>query len=68
MNNDVRARRRSQGFTQAQLASQVGVSRQTIISIEAGRYDPGLQLAFHLASALEIDITSLFFPTERPQS
>ncbi|NIJ05472.1 helix-turn-helix domain-containing protein [Frigoribacterium faeni] len=68
MDNDVRSRREGAGLTQAQLADLVGVSRQTIISIERGRYDPGLRLAFDLAAALEAELTTLFFPVERPTS
>jgi putative transcriptional regulator len=68
LDNDVRGRREALGLTQAQLANNVGVSRQTIISIERGKYDPGLRLAFDLAGALEAELPTLFFPTERSQS
>lgn len=64
----MRVRRQTLHLTQAQLADQVGVSRQTIISIESGRYDPGLRLAFDLAIALDVDLTYLFFPKERSTS
>ena len=47
-------------WTQANLALQVGVSRQTIISIEKGTYNPSLELAFKLSRALGVSIEDLF--------
>jgi putative transcriptional regulator len=47
--NDVRALRDDAGLSQAQLAQALGVSRQTINSIETGRYTPSLPLAIQLA-------------------
>ena len=49
MRNDVRELRTSQGLSQGELAAELDVSRQTIISIEKGRYVPSLPLAFALA-------------------
>ncbi|MBE6482485.1 MAG: transcriptional regulator [Actinomyces ruminicola] len=49
MDNDVRALREAKGLTQAQLGEAVGVSRQSINSIEKGRYDPSLPLAIAIA-------------------
>ncbi len=49
MRNDVRALRAARGLSQAQLAEAMGVSRQTINSIETGRYIPSLPLAIQLA-------------------
>lgn len=49
MKNVVRELRGERGLSQADLASAVGVSRQTIISIEQGRYLPSLPLAFSLS-------------------
>ena len=57
--SDLRAER---GWTQADLAAAVGVSRQTIISIERGRFDPSLPLAFALAACFERRIEDLFQP------
>lgn len=51
MENTVRERRAQLGMTQIDLAQRLGVSRQTIISIERGRCDPSLPLAFKLATA-----------------
>ncbi len=62
MNNHVRTRRTDRGWTQAQLGDLVGVSRQTINAIEAGRHDPSLTLAFELANVLEEQIETLFEP------
>ncbi|QZP38810.1 helix-turn-helix transcriptional regulator [Halobaculum magnesiiphilum] len=62
MNNDVRARREEHGLSQAGLAEAVGVTRQTINSIERGRYDPSLELAFALADFFECRIEDLFHP------
>jgi len=47
-------------MTQEALATLAGVTRQTIIAIEAGKYNPSLQLAFRLAHALNVSITDLF--------
>ncbi len=62
MENDVRRRREEAGMTQAQLADRLGVSRQTVNSIENGRYLPSLPLAFELAAAFECAIEDLFTP------
>lgn len=62
MNNHIRTRRTARGWTQAELGDLVGVSRQTINAIEAGRHDPSLTLAFSLADVLEERIDTLFEP------
>ncbi|PZU32264.1 MAG: transcriptional regulator [Actinomyces sp.] len=49
MDNDVRALREARGLTQAQLGKALGVSRQSVNSIEKGRYDPSLPLAIAIA-------------------
>lgn len=64
MENTVRERRTQLGMTQIDLAERLGVSRQTIISIERGRYDPSLPLAFKLATALNATIETLFIPSD----
>lgn len=59
--NRVREARQSRpGMTQEQLAALCGVSRQTIIAIETGRYSPSLELAFLLSDALDSRIEELF--------
>jgi len=47
-------------LTQAMLASQVGVSRQTINSIETGRFEPSLSLALKIAKSFETSVEDLF--------
>ena len=58
--NNVRRHRRRAEITQAQLAGKVGVSRQTIVSIEAGDYAPSVYLALRLAAILETTVETLF--------
>ncbi|REK77839.1 helix-turn-helix transcriptional regulator [Paenibacillus paeoniae] len=48
------------GWTQENLSEQVGVSRQTIISIESGRYNPSLELAYKIAKAFRCTIEDVF--------
>ena len=62
MQNTVRDLRRGRGLSQEDLARAAGVSRQTIISIEKGRYAPSLALAFTLADIFETSIESMFTP------
>jgi putative transcriptional regulator len=47
-------------MTQQQLAEKVGASRQTIISIEAGKYSPSLEMAFRIAAAFNVKINEVF--------
>lgn len=54
-------------MTQEELGDRVGVSRQTIISIESGRYNPSLQLAFKLAAVFNRRIEDLFIYEEDPK-
>ena len=60
MNNHLRALRSQQGWSQAQLAEQLDVSRQTINAIETGKYDPSLPLAFKIARLFGLPIESIF--------
>ena len=64
MLNHVKERRNAMGLTQERLGERVGVSRQTIISIESGRYDPSLTLAMRLASELGARVDELFILEE----
>jgi putative transcriptional regulator len=48
------------GWTQEQLSERIGVSRQTIISIESGRYNPSLELAFKIAKSFRCKIEDVF--------
>lgn len=58
--NSIRLRREQAGITQADLAGRIGVTRQTLIAIEQGRYSPTLELAFQIARAFEVAIDDLF--------
>ncbi|MCE7482709.1 MULTISPECIES: helix-turn-helix transcriptional regulator [Microbacterium] len=58
--NSIRSRREEAGITQADLAGRIGVTRQTLIAIEQGRYSPTLELAFQIARAFEVGIDDLF--------
>jgi putative transcriptional regulator len=60
MENDLKVWRAKADVTQAELAEEVGVSRQTINAIERGRYDPSLELAFELADYFECRIEDVF--------
>ncbi len=64
LENNLREYRTQHGLTQEELASDVGVTRQTIIAIEKGGYTPSVKLAFMLAAALEVPIEKLFWLTE----
>jgi len=56
--------RRSNSWTQQELADHVEVTRQTIISLEGGRYNPSILLAFRLARLFEVSIEDLFLYSE----
>ncbi len=58
--NPVRRRRREQRLTQAELATAVGVSRQTVIAVERGDYAPSVHLALRIARALGVTVEELF--------
>ncbi|WP_454085112.1 helix-turn-helix transcriptional regulator [Georgenia sp. Marseille-Q6866] len=58
--NPVRRRRREQRLTQAELATAVGVSRQTVIAVEQGDYAPSVHLALRVARALGSTVEELF--------
>ena len=60
MKNNLAERRLERGWTQADLATALGVSRQTVISIERGRFDPSLPLAFQIAQTFGCRIEDVF--------
>lgn len=64
MRTTLRDRRGELGWSQAELARRVEVSRQTINALETGRYDPSLPLAFALADVFHCSIEELFIPDE----
>lgn len=59
--NSIRALRFAHGeMTQADLAERVGVTRQTIIAIEQGRYSPSLEMAFRIARVFRVPLDEVF--------
>ncbi|MDG5761517.1 helix-turn-helix transcriptional regulator [Natronococcus sp. A-GB1] len=62
MDNQVTERREERELSQGELAEAVGVTRQTINSIERERYDPSLELAFKLAAYFDCRVDDLFDP------
>ena len=64
MNNRVRELRGEQGWSQADLAGRLEVSRQTVNAIETGKYDPSLPLAFKIAKLFGRPIEAIFEPGE----
>lgn len=62
MRNMLAELRKKRGLSQEDLASVLGVSRQTIISIEKGRFDPSLPLAFAISRTFNLRIEEIFFP------
>jgi putative transcriptional regulator len=64
--NDIRALRFAVGeMTQAELADRVGLTRQTIIAIEQGRYSPSLEVAFKIARVFGVPLDRVFgYPEE----
>ncbi len=63
MKSRLKALRAEHNLTQADLAEKVEVSRQTIIAIEKGKFDPSLSLAFKLARLFEKSIEEIFDDT-----
>ena len=64
MRNSLAEHRARRGWPQQRLADELGVSRQTVISIEKGRYDPSLPVAFRLAKAFNCRTEDIFDPQE----
>lgn len=62
MKNRVRELRNKRGWSQAVLGEKLEISRQSVIAIEAGRYDPSLPLAFRIAILFDLQIEAVFFP------
>jgi putative transcriptional regulator len=60
--NRLRVLRAERGWSQAELAARLRVSRQTVNAIEAGRYDPSLPLAFQIAATFGAAIEEIFLP------
>ena len=62
MKNTLKVLRSERDWSQADLAEQLGVSRQTVNAIETGKYDPSLPLAFKIAKLFEMKIEEIFSP------
>ena len=60
MRNDLKARRAERRWSQAELGTALGVSRQTVVAIENDKYDPSLPLAFKIAALFECPIEEIF--------
>ena len=59
--NNIKSLRTQRGdMTQADLAERLGVTRQTVIAIEQGRYSPSLEMAFQIARALQVTLDDVF--------
>ena len=65
MRNRVREQRTHRGMSQAQLAAALAVSRQTVISIENGRYMPSPPLAFRIARFFDLPVDKMFIPDDK---
>ena len=68
MKNRITELRKTKHLTQQDLADLLGVTRQTIISLERGRYNPSITLAFKLAKTFEIHIEDIFIYEEEAES
>jgi len=60
VSNRIRELRTERELTQADIAAKLGVTRQTIIAIEQGRYSPSLEMAFQIARVLEAPLDDVF--------
>lgn len=60
MNNRIEEIRKQKGINQDELAKTLGVSRQTISSLERGRYNPSITLAYKIAKLFELTIEDVF--------
>lgn len=61
MKNNIKQLRKQAGLRQEDMASQLGVSRQTIIAIENDKYNPTLELAMKIARLLDLKVEDIFF-------
>jgi len=67
MKNRMCVLRAERDWTQAQLAARIGVSRQAVIAVENGKYQPALPLAFRIARAFEKNVEEVFlWEDEKP--
>ncbi|MCH1952228.1 helix-turn-helix transcriptional regulator [Enterocloster sp. OA13] len=61
MRNNIKQLRKQAGLRQEDMATQLGVSRQTIIAIENDKYNPTLELAMKIAKLLNLKVEDIFF-------
>jgi putative transcriptional regulator len=66
--NRLRVLRATRGWSQADLAERLEVSRQSVNAIETGKYDPSLPLAFRIAELFELPIENVFVSPSRRSS
>lgn len=64
MENRLKELRAERGWSQADLAEKLDVSRQTVNSLERGKYDPSLPLAFKIAAVFALPIENIFKPDQ----
>jgi len=65
MKNRIRVLRAEKGWSQAELAEKVGVSRNSINAVENGKFDPSLPLAFRIVEVFGLKIEDVFLKEER---
>jgi len=64
LKNCIRELRKAKNMTQEELSIRVNVSRQSIVAIETGKYNPSLQLAYHIARQFDLRIEDVFYLEE----
>ncbi|GAA1936729.1 helix-turn-helix transcriptional regulator [Nocardioides hwasunensis] len=64
MHNTLKFLREQAGMSQGECATALGVSRQTVISIEKGHFDPRLSLAFRISRLFEVRVDEVFVPED----
>lgn len=64
MDNRLKVLREQAGLSQSECAAALGVSRQTVISIEKGHFDPRLSLAFRIGRLFEVAVDEVFTPDD----
>ena len=67
MKNKIEAIRKARGIRQDEFARHMGVSRQTISSLETGRYNPSIMLAYKIAKFFDMTIEEVFIFEDEPQ-
>lgn len=66
MKNCLRDLRKKRGLNQADLAEALEVSRQTVIAVEADKYDPSLPMAYRMAAFFDVPVEEMFFNPWKP--